>query len=244
MEYDPFGQVGLGVAGYAPTTAGYAALRGVSQTESRDTPEVSSGRRGGYPPLIQYALLQNADGDNPIGPVGFPRRAIPATPTISNSVDFNISQKDQLRGRYIWEKLNAPDTSAQIPTFFTTLPVRYHLFTLSEYHTFSPSVSNEFRLGYNRYYNVYSVPDIQYPGLAMFPNLTFDDLNGVKVGPDPNAPQGAVQNTYQGADNLSWVHGAHTLKFGAEFRGYHPPATVHAARARRLRVLVSVVVGH
>ena len=33
-------------------------------------------------------------------------------------------------------------------------------------------------------------------------------------GPDPNAPQSAVQNQYQLTDNVSWTKGAHTLKFG------------------------------
>ena len=120
-------------------------------------------------------------------------------------------------------KRNASRYRCADSVFLQYAASRFHLFTLSEYHTFSPSVTNEFRLGFNRFYNVYSVPDIQYPGLAMFPNLTFDDLNGVNIGPDPNAPQGAVQNTYQGVDNLSWVKGKHNLKFGAEFHDIISP---------------------
>ena len=95
-------------------------------------------------------------------------------------------------------------------------------------------MSNEFRLGFNRFAQIFTVPDIQFPGLAMFPNLTFDDLNSVRCGPDPNAPQGTVQNTYQAVDNLSWVKGKHNLKFGAEFRDVIQPTAVHAARSRRL----------
>ena len=36
------------------------------------------------------------------------------------------------------------------------------------------------------------------------------------MGPDPNGPQYAVQNLYQAIDNVSWVKGNHTLKFGIE----------------------------
>jgi hypothetical protein len=53
----------------------------------------------------------------------------------------------------VYEKQNGIDNSAQIPTFWQTVPYRYHLVTLSEYHTFTPSLSNEFRLGFNRYFN-------------------------------------------------------------------------------------------
>ena len=49
-------------------------------------------------------------------------------------------------------------------------------------------------------------------------DLTFDDLGGLQLGPNPNAPQGTTQNLYQGADNVTWVRGNHTLKFGTDFR--------------------------
>jgi hypothetical protein len=41
---------------------------------------------------------------------------------------------------------------------------------------------------------------------------------GVQVGPDPNAPQATIQNNYQIVDNLSWIKGNHTLKFGVDVR--------------------------
>ena len=40
----------------------------------------------------------------------------------------------------------------------------------------------------------------------------------LNVGPDPNAPQYTVQNTYQLEDNFSWIKGNHTLKFGLDLR--------------------------
>jgi len=70
--------------------------------------------------------------------------------TTVNSVDLNLGQSDQLRFRYVWFKQDAEDISANLPTFFTPVPTRDHLFTFGEYHTFSPSVTNEFRLGFNR----------------------------------------------------------------------------------------------
>ena len=61
-------------------------------------------------------------------------------------------------------------------------------------------------------------------GQDEFPNLTIDELDGLNVGPDPNAPQYTVQNTYSfGQDNLSLVKVAHTFKFGIEGRKYISP---------------------
>jgi hypothetical protein len=145
------------------------------------------------------------------------------TLTAVNSVDFNPSSKDQVRVRYIYEKQNASDTSATLPAFWSPVPYRYHIFTLGEYHNFTPTLNNEFRLGFNRYYNITGAGSASYPGLSMFPNITIDDTAYLQIGPDPNAPQGTIQNTYQATDNISWVHGKHTLKFGGEYREYISP---------------------
>ena len=92
------------------------------------------------------------------------------------SADWTISPKDNFRGRYIYNKQNTLDTAAYLPTFWSTLPSRYQLIALTEYHNFTPNITNEFRLGYNRYYNDTPVGNFAFPGLDMFPNLTFEDM--------------------------------------------------------------------
>ncbi len=226
FQYEPQGLVGSASTGFAPTASGYATLSALypNSTNLQTLQKYLPAAAAADPTLTPICATPGCTtGTIPIGDVGFNGPSYTNILTTTNAIDFNISSKDQLRGRYIYERQDESDTGAQIPTFFTTLPVRFHLFTLSEYHTFSPSVSNEFRLGFNRFAQVFTVPDIQFPGLAMFPNLTFDDLNSVDVGPDPNAPQGTVQNTYQVVDNLSWVKGKHNLKFGAEVRDVISP---------------------
>jgi hypothetical protein len=139
-------------------------------------------------------------------------------------MDYNISERDQIRGRYIYNQSAALDTAAQLPEFFTPLVQPFHLATISEYHTFTPSVTNEFRVGFNRFSQTFVVGNQTFlPTLDAFPNITIDDLGQLNVGPDPNAPQYAVQNTYQAIDNLTWVKGAHTLTFGGEYRKYISP---------------------
>ena len=46
---------------------------------------------------------------------------------------------------------------------------------------------------------------------------------GLQVGPDSNAPQYTVQNTYQLVDNMNWTKGKHTLKFGVDVRDVISP---------------------
>ena len=105
-----------------------------------------------------------AGGAIPIGTVSI---ASPAWQNFENfvqSVDYNISSRDQLRGRYIYNKVDKVDQSANLSAFYTVQPFRFHLFTLGEYHTFTPSIINEFRVGFNRYFN--NTPpdgDFQFP---------------------------------------------------------------------------------
>jgi hypothetical protein len=229
-EYNPIGQVGGGSSGCAPTAAGYAALAAL--------PGVNANNLAAMQTYLAPAPVADSqpdaqghckkiNGTIETGLVGFSGPNFSNTLTTVNSVDFNPTQSDQLRFRYIYSKFNGFDNAAQLPAFWNTLPQRFHVATLSEYHTFSPKVTNEFRFGFNRFLQDFVVPSIAYPGgsLPMFPNITLDDLQAINIGPDPNAPQGTFQNFYQLADNISVMKGKHNLKFGIEGRKYISPQT-------------------
>ena len=222
----------LGQPILAPTAAGYTTLSGLAG--------VSASNIAG---LQQYAVAPTgctaADVTNSICPgltvpvngsdvqVGILPVIAPNYQNLNaltTSMDYVIGSKDRLSGRYIYNKWIAIDNTANLPVFYTSLEQPYHLINISEYHTFSPTVSNEFRVGYNRWAYDYAVPNLTFASnLDAFPNITIDELNNINVGPDPNAPQYSVQNTYQATDNLTWVKGAHTLKFGVEYRKYISP---------------------
>jgi hypothetical protein len=145
---------------------------------------------------------------------------------LTTSMDYTISAKDSVRGRYIYNRLTDTDNAVNtvpFPVFNTTQPFRYHLVALSEYHTFSPNLTNEFRVGFNRYENEVTSGNFSYPGLDQFPNLTFDDQGAVNLGPDPNAPQFTIQNLYQVTDNINYVKGKHTITIGFDGRKYISP---------------------
>jgi Carboxypeptidase regulatory-like domain len=174
----------------------------------------------------QFLTVTNGGAGSTNIPLG---NYLVSTPTFSNfdalttSMDYNLGPKDSIRGRYIYNTQGSEDTAANLPTFFTTQPFKYHLVALSEYHTFTPNLTNEFRLGFNRYSNTLTAGNFTFPGLDVFPNLQFYDQGFISVGPDGNAPQFTIQNLYQLTDNISWVKGKHTIKIGFDGRKYISP---------------------
>jgi len=225
-EYSPYGASGSGGQIFAPTTNGYAVLSSI--------PGVSANNLA---TMKQYLPAQSSATDPANFGGAFPTVAGKSiemgqysflAPNYSNSytylisVDYTLSDKDQLRGRYIRNNYLSNDTAANLPSFWVPLQVPNYVATLSEFHNFSPNLTNEFRLGFNRNNAVYTVGSQKFPGLTVFPNLTIDEL-GVNIGPDPNAPQGGIQNLYQGTDNLTWLKGAHTLSVGADLKKYISP---------------------
>jgi hypothetical protein len=223
FEYNPLGQTGSTASGLAaPTAAGYAALAalpGISATNlkivQQYSPVAPTNDQGSQP----YTLPNGGTINIPIGTPNI------TTPSFSNwnysvaSVDYNISDKDQLRGRFIYNKNSGfpANQEPELPAFFLAVPSTYYLATVSEFHNFTPSLTNEFRFGYNRFNNTSPAGNFQFPGLDQFPNIQFDEL-GIQIGPNTSAPQFTIQNTYQLTDNLSWVKGRHTFKFGFDGR--------------------------
>src|SRR5262249_37800120 len=144
------------------------------------------------------------------------------TKNLVTSGEYDVNDKDRIILRQIYSSRSAIDNAAELPVFFTTTPTVNHFATIQETHTFSPSLLNEFRLGFHRTFTQTLSGNFAFPGLDSFPNIQIGDLN-LQVGPDPNGPQFTFQNVYQALDNVSWTRGSHNLKFGTEFRKYISP---------------------
>ncbi|MGA2145805.1 MAG: TonB-dependent receptor [Bryobacteraceae bacterium] len=97
--------------------------------------------------------------------------------------------------------------------------------TIQEIHQFSPSVTNQLALGYTRFALNVAPLDETYNLATKF------GLQGANTGPDSgamaglsitaeagfsatNTPEVVPQNTWQASDTVSYVHGAHSLRFG------------------------------
>ena len=229
LEYAPVGNASTpNGTMLAPTAQGYSILK--------EIPGLSATNLGvfrQYVPASANATTSMAINDVPVpfGPLSV------VAPSFQNayagviSSDYKISDRDQLRGRYVCNRTSFIDTTGvSLPTFFLQNAATAYLATLAEYHTFTPSLLNELRLGYNRQNQMYGAGNFKFPGLDAFPNLTFDDI-GLQIGPNPQAPQGGIQNVYQATDNLTWVRRTHTLTTGFEFRKHIAPS-VYTQRSR------------
>ncbi len=211
-----------------PTTAGYSAIAATPGLSANNLSIIQK-----YVPASAAPDTSGAACPAPAISVGGKSVAVGALPVSSayftnsyqttNSIDYTKSQTDQFRFRYIYNDFNSTDTAANLSAFWQPTPSRYHLIAASYFHEFTPNLTNEARLGYNRYSNVTPSGTFSFPGLDSFPNLAFSDLGFIQVGPDPNAPQSAIQNLYQLVDNVTWVKGNHTLKFGFDGRKYISP---------------------
>jgi hypothetical protein len=144
---------------------------------------------------------------------------------LTTSGDYTISPTDELRVRYIYNANAQQDVYAQLPEFYVTRPTKYHLVAISEYHSFTANLTNEVRLGYNRYDDTISAGSFTYPGLDSFPNLVFNDQNALQYGPDSDAPQSTIQNLYEFTDNITYSYKTHTVKIGFDGRKYIAPQT-------------------
>jgi hypothetical protein len=200
----------------APTAAGYQMLAAV--------PGLSQTNLGVLEKYLPAAPVQN-DGTTPVGNANIPLGITPVVaPSYSNfynwlgSLDYTLSSADQLRVRVVANRLSKIDTTANLPQFWAPMLTTNELASISEFHTFAPNLFNELRLAYSRFDNSDQPPNIQYPGLAQFPNIKIWDDLGAQIGPDPNAPQTIAQNSYQLIDNISWVKGKHDWKFGVDLR--------------------------
>jgi hypothetical protein len=105
----------------------------------------------------------------------------------------------------------------------------------SETHTFRTNLINEFRFGFNHLnstrYNLYSNENVSanlpipFPGVPFvpgeniggLPSLSFGDGTAT-IGASGYLPAEEHQHSYVFTDNLSWVRGRHSLKFGGELR--------------------------
>ncbi|HLK34619.1 MAG TPA: TonB-dependent receptor, partial [Terriglobales bacterium] len=154
-------------------------------------------------------------------------------------VDQKFSDKDNTFIRFSYEDqpriIPSPflSTVADGGGFFSGIEDNsYRSVALSETHVFRPTLVNEFRFGYNRInshrfqfnYNTNVSAELGFPGVPFgpenggLPQLTFGDGSAPTLGSPTFLPSVELQNTYVLSDNLTWVKGRHTVKFGTELR--------------------------
>ncbi len=146
-------------------------------------------------------------------------------------LDYIFSDKDQAFGRYSYGQ-DVDNTTPRLPTLPSGYGSGYQFQhprsgVVGETHVFGPNVINEFRFGYVRSFLGYQPP---FGSVALSQDLGIPNANtspllggGALIGNSGNQLEYTgdygnyfvPENSYQLVDNLSWVKGRHSLKFGA-----------------------------
>ena len=150
------------------------------------------------------------DGLNTTG-YQFNARSNTRQDAIGGRVDYNLSVKNVFSGVYRWGRDN--DDRPDVFSGFTVVPPvfnqnRTNLFSLSWRWTPSSTLTNQLRGGGNLAQAPFdvagSIPPALYTG-----TLYTDPVNTF-------LPQGRTTHTFNIEDNASWIHGNHSVTFGAQ----------------------------
>ncbi|MFY9528037.1 MAG: TonB-dependent receptor, partial [Candidatus Acidiferrales bacterium] len=148
---------------------------------------------------------------------------------VNGNIDYNFSEKDRLAGKYYFQRnpSTSPFAVSSTPGFPQSLTAGSQVFSLDNTTTLTSNTTWEQRLGFIReiasaHTSQSLTPQdigINLVGGKFFPGFTLTNPAGtghdLGIGPSTNfANAGAFQNQWEGASNLSWVHGRHSFGFG------------------------------
>ena len=162
------------------------------------------------------------------------RRQVP-TPADTNGydlrIDQNIGTRQQLYGRWTSKDLSVTAANVLLPSDVNKEKNRNLL--VSYNFTVRPTLINEARFGYARFENrtLFPISGEQAVASLGLQGLDLSDVHGVNAFPTFNFSDGTgfspigrdktgltQSRTLQLVDNLSWVKGHHTFKFGVDLR--------------------------
>ena len=177
------------------------------------------------------------------------------TNQFSGRIDHVLGARDTIFGTYQYSKRitnwqnNTLCGTNVLPHFGCTEPEKAQGLAVNYVHTFSPTLINELRGGFNKLTtsriqedadlgNVgaqlgipqQGVPDPKLIGVLGVPRVTVTGY-GTLGGPN-NTPQGRRTPTYNFVDSLAYIRGTHTIKVGGDFKffllNYADPAYFQA----------------
>ena len=154
---------------------------------------------------------------------------------ITGRVDYQHSQNVSYFGRYNWDDTDKiqPRGGSTVLPWMEGLVSRNQLLILGETRLLSPSLVNEFRAGFvrstprSRNHLVGSDPALKAPCCdgqmqLQLSGSTFQSANVqlANIGSTGRSFENWTGNTFQFTDNLSYVRGDHSFKFGANIERF------------------------
>jgi hypothetical protein len=148
-------------------------------------------------------------------------------------IDFVQSAASTWMGRYSHSRDD--EVSPALKFNGTKLVNRIHQAMVGNTRTLSPTVVNEFRFGYNSFFNTFGresafvrdvTSELGIPGMATIPpeawGIPSIGINGLSgFGDSTEGPYTNRNKVFEIIDNVSWIKGRHSFKVGAHFRIDH-----------------------
>ena len=142
-------------------------------------------------------------------------------------VDQHISDRQSISYRYGRERWENPNDQLGTPfvtdsSQTTQNKNQFHDFNAQHTITLSPSKVNSFSVHFQDFVNAISAnPERTFTvpvaggATATNPEIVFP--SNAEIGQNVNVPQQTLERKYQFRDDFNWVHGRHTMKFGANY---------------------------
>ncbi len=175
------------------------------------------------------------NGNNPAGPTqvsaGFPNTNRNDNFIIKS--DYNLNDRNAISGRYFFgdSLQQEQDITVLRPEWRSSSQLRAQVAGVNWTYTASSRLVNEARFGYNRFWQAILTVDNDLDPIKTYginagvtdpvnfgmPTIAISGFN--QLGGNSGWPLLTVPNqTWQFVDNVSYTFGAHTLRFGGEFR--------------------------
>jgi len=155
-------------------------------------------------------------------------------------IDYTLSHSDTLMVKGAWGDANDHQSQVLPVTFPGSNDYPFYMGVVNWVHIFSPSFVNEARGGFSRIVQKQNVSDssgifgtkgnslVGIPLAVPQSIVGFTGINignsdsggGYGFGTPTSAGKIAADNNFVYGDNLTWVHGRHITKFGAQFVRY------------------------
>ena len=151
----------------------------------------------------------------------------------SIKVDRNLTSKNSFYVRYSIDNRDAYQPQAgrfNYPGFLRNWEYRQSSFAFGDTHSFTPTIVNEFRLGFlnqnnktlnenndQDYIGLFGIPGLptgQLPELQGFPAIRIDGFPD--TGDSANVPFNYIYKNISISNSLTWIIGNHGLKFGVD----------------------------
>lgn len=144
----------------------------------------------------------------------------------SARIDHRFSDKHSLMGRYMVDDSTSSGTGQATPAGLTNVsPQMSKSVIVALTSSLRPTILNDFRVSYNRFVASTNaenpavaerIPSIEVPDLGLRQFNSGAARTG--IGLAANLPSATFINGYQIQDSISVIKGAHSMKFGIDFR--------------------------